>query len=134
MFFLWGIKSVTTFNCWILNIFIFLESQWRNKAEWTSFAKIVGKHLCTYAFKVNLIIFGFSSFAFTQKVFKNFANIFRITEVLWPNLPLSFFCETQRVFGLGSSNFLTFLTNTCASLKAKRWAFIPTALVLRHTA
>ena len=42
--------------------------------------------------------------------------------------PLSFFAITQKIFVLGSSNFLTFLTNTCPSLKAKSWAFIPTAL------
>ena len=32
-----------------------------------------------------------------------------------------FFAITQKVFELGSSNFLTFLTKTCPSLKAKYW-------------
>ena len=37
-----------------------------------------------------------------------------------------FFAITQKVFELGSSNFLIFLTNTCPTLKAKSWVFIPT--------
>ena len=41
---------------------------------------------------------------------------------------------TQKLFELESSHFLTFLTNTFPSLKAKSWALIPTALFLRHTA
>ncbi len=32
-----------------------------------------------------------------------------------------FFAITQKVFELGSSNFLTFLTKTYPSLKAKYW-------------
>ena len=50
-----------------------------------------------------------------------------------PPPPIIFFAITQKVFELGCLNVLTFLTNTCPSLKAKSWTFIPAAWVLRHT-
>ena len=49
--------------------------------------------------------------------------------------PHSFFAITQKIFELGKLIFLAFLINSFRSLMAKSWAaFIPTALVLRHTA
>ena len=56
-------------------------------------------------------------------VIKNYAfeiknrNKFYLT--LFSQFDNPFFVITQKVFELGSSNFLDFLTNTCASLKAK---------------
>ena len=69
-----------------------------------------------------------------QRVEYDFLKIFSniIVECRVISFLLSFFAITQKVFELGGSNFLSFPFNTL--LKAKRWAFIPTASVLRHTA
>jgi len=71
-------------------------------------------------------------------LFVNFSKADIVIDPIWPRggggqfaPPIVLFAIAQKIFELGSSNFLAFLSNTYPSLKVKSWTFIlPKCLIL----